>query len=125
MSLKERIFSRIRGGEVVHVEEWGESVLVTGLPAIARLEGSRGGQNAAKDPAVMGPLALRYGLRDPETRQPLFTVEEVDALLRDDDQGVTDRLILLIVQKSKFGKAGQDAAVRDFPEAQSADLPSS
>lgn len=126
MKLSEKILGIASGsGEIVRVEEWGADVLVTGIPAYARLEGSKGGEAAARDPAIMGALALRYGLRDPATRKPIFTADEIDRLLLEEDQGVVERLLTMIMGKSKFGKAEQDAAVKGFTPAQSDATPSS
>ena len=104
--------------DVVDVPEWGVKVGVKSMSAAARstvmelAQGSTEGLNATRVQALWGETLVAC-LVDPDTQQPIFTADDMDALM-DKSAAVIERLWQQCFTNSGMteeaaGEAGKDS----------------
>ena len=124
MSKAAAIIARAGGGRLVEVPEWGVTVLLRGISASLRLRILKDKRAGVDDPTGVMLEALRLGLRDPDAPgyPPIFQGDEVREFLDADQQGVTDRMLGLILEASGVTKDKQEEAKQSFLASQTSAL---
>lgn len=115
MNLKDKILAAADiPEEVVHVPEWDTDVLVRGLDGRTRtrLIASAVDGNGQVDITRVYPDLLVLSLYDPETREQVFSLDEVDLLLAKSGSAL-DRIVTAALTVSGLNAQAVDEAGKD------------
>jgi hypothetical protein len=115
MNLKDKILAAADiPEEIVNVPEWGVDVLVRGLDGKTRtrLIASAVDNSGQVDISRVYPDLLVLSLYDPETREQVFTLDEVDLLLAKSGSAL-DRIVTTALNASGLNATAVDEAGKD------------